>query len=72
MLVSAIQQSESAMCVHISPPPLPALQAITEHRAEVPALYTTAPGTGFVGDRVSMDGVGVGAAAGGGEQRMKV
>ena len=61
------------MCTYIpSSPPLPALQAITEHRAEDPALYTTAPGTGFMGDRVSMDGVGAGAAAGGEEQRMKV
>ena len=50
MLVSAAQWSESAVCIHISPPswaclppPIPSLQVITEPRAEPPMLYSRFP-----------------------------
>ena len=48
MLVSAIKQSGSARCIHISPPsgvsppippPIPPFLVITEHWAELPVLY---------------------------------
>ena len=51
-LVSAGQRSESAMLTHITPlpvgppshpSPIPALQAITEHWAELPVLYSSVP-----------------------------
>ena len=51
MLVSTVQRSESAMCKYISslsdrphtPPPIPLHQDITEHPAELPALYSMFP-----------------------------
>ena len=52
MIVSAVGQCESAVCIHYAPsllslplsvPPLPTLQVITEHRAELPALQSTCP-----------------------------
>ena len=53
VLVSAVQQSESAICIHISPPswtslpphtpPIPPTQVKTEHGAELPALYSRLP-----------------------------
>ena len=51
VLFSAVQQSESAVCKHIYslvelPPtshPIPPLQVITEHRTELPVLYSRFP-----------------------------
>ena len=51
VLVSAVEQSESAICIYISPlswaslphPLIPPLQVITEHRAELPVLYSSFP-----------------------------
>ena len=53
VLVSAVEQSESAICIHISPYPLPLepsshtsippLKVITEHQAEHPVLYSSFP-----------------------------
>ena len=51
VLVSAVQRSESAICIHISPPSwtslppphIPPIQVITEHRAEIPVLYRRFP-----------------------------
>ena len=54
MLVSAVQWSESAICIHISPPSwtspphthpglIPPIQVIKEHRAELPVLYSRFP-----------------------------
>ena len=52
MIVSAVGQCESAVCIHYAPsllslplslPPLPTLQVITEHRAELPALQSSCP-----------------------------
>ena len=44
VLVSAVQQSKSAVCIHISPPHnIPPLLVITEHRAELPVLYGSCP-----------------------------
>ena len=52
MLVSAVQWSESARCAYISPTlglpsypcnPIPPLQVITDHQAELPVLYISFP-----------------------------
>ena len=50
MLVSAVQQCESATCTHTSPPSwaslppsVPPLWGITEHQAELPALHGRFP-----------------------------
>ena len=49
VLVSAAQQRESAVSIHMPPPsgaflpittPIPTLQVITEHRVELPVLYS--------------------------------
>ena len=47
VLVSVVQWSDSTICVHISPPswtslpfPTPPILVITEHRAELPVLYS--------------------------------
>ena len=48
VLVSAVQQSESAICIRVSPPPLaslplhlhPSFQVTAKHRVEPPALYS--------------------------------
>ena len=47
-VVSAVQQCESVIGIHVSPPfraslppyPIPTLQVITEHQAEFPVLYS--------------------------------
>ena len=51
VLVSVIQRTESAICIHISPPswtshpptPIPPLEVITEYWAELSVLYTRFP-----------------------------
>ena len=52
VLVSAVQPSESAIYIHVSPPswtslplpsPIPPISVITEHRAELPVLYSRFP-----------------------------
>ena len=52
VLISAVQRSESAMCIPISPPswtslppqpPIPPIQVITERQAELPVLYSRFP-----------------------------
>ena len=53
MLISVVQQSQSAICIHISLPlgppswatpcPISPLQVITENQAELPELYTRGP-----------------------------
>ena len=52
MLISAVQQSESAVCIHISTlswvslplhPLIPLLWVITEHQAELPVQYSSFP-----------------------------
>ena len=70
MLVSAKKQSESALCIHISPPswvsapippPIPPFWVITEHWAELPALYSSFPlalySTQDLNDQDNYDGV---------------
>ena len=50
MLVSAVQQHESVISIHISPPsraflplPIPPLQVVTEYQAKFPLLYSNFP-----------------------------
>ena len=46
VLISSVQQRESAMCVPISPllePPSTPHPVVTEHRAELPVLYNSFP-----------------------------
>ena len=50
LLVSPLQWNLLTICIHISPsswiplpPILPSLEAITEHRAELPLLYSSFP-----------------------------
>ena len=53
VLVSAVQQSESAICIHLSPyplplassshPPYPTPQVVTKHRADLPVLCSCFP-----------------------------
>ena len=46
VLFSVVQQCESAIIIHISPPsrpPIPLLQVIIEHQAGLPALYSNFP-----------------------------
>ena len=49
VLVSAVQQSESAVCIHPCPPswtsvnPATHLFCLSEHQAELPVLYSTFP-----------------------------
>ena len=49
-LVAAVEQSESAMCIHVSPPSqtartplIPPIRVIPGHRAELPALPSSFP-----------------------------